>query len=46
MLRKNGLAQNGEFSKGNLVFKEIRNLGLLDKLKDKLLNLKSNNLSL
>lgn len=46
LLRKNGLAQNGEFSKGNLVFKEIRNLGLLDKLKDKLLKLKSNELSL
>lgn len=46
MLRKNGLAQNGEFSKGNLVFKEIRNLGLLDKLKDKLLKLKSDDLSL
>lgn len=46
LLRKNGLAQKGEFSKGNLVFKEIRNLGLLDKLKDKLLKLKSNSLSL
>ncbi len=33
MLRKNSLDNYGEFSKGNQLFKEIRNLGLLDDLK-------------
>ena len=46
MMRKNGLATSGRFSIGNLVFKEIRNLGLLDALKDKRLDLESKQLSL
>lgn len=33
MIRKNSLDVHGEFSKGNQLFKEIRNLGLLDDLK-------------
>ena len=46
MMRKNGLATGGRFSIGNLVFKELRNLGLLDALKDKRLDLESKQLSL
>lgn len=33
MLRKNSLETDGEYSRGNQLFKEIRNAGLLDKLK-------------
>lgn len=33
-LRKNSIAAEGEYGKGNLVFKEFRNLGYLDKLKE------------
>lgn len=36
---------DGEFSQGNLVFKEIRNLGLLDALKDALKDIRSKELS-
>lgn len=32
MLRKNGLSKSGEFSKGNLTFKQLRTDGYLDKL--------------
>lgn len=46
LFRKNSIAQDGEFSYGNALFKEIRNLGLLDKLKEKLAELKSKELSL
>ena len=46
MMRKNGLATDGEFSIGNLLFKEIRNLGLLDELKQRLKQVQSNNLTL
>jgi hypothetical protein len=34
MMRGDSIAQGGEFSFGNLVFKELRNLGYLDKLND------------
>jgi len=33
-MRGDAIAQGGEFSFGNLVFKELRNLGYLDKLND------------
>lgn len=33
-LRQKGLAEDGEYSIGNLVFKEMRNLGYLDNLKE------------
>lgn len=33
-MRGDSIAQGGEFSFGNLVFKELRNLGYLDKLND------------
>lgn len=45
-LRRTSIMTDGEFGKGNLVFKEIRNLGLLDKLKEKQFELSSRELSL
>ena len=33
-LRKQGMARNGEIDIFNLIFKEFRNLGYLDNLKD------------
>lgn len=44
--RKNGLAIDGEMSIGNLVFKELRNLGLIEGLRNKYAELKSAELSL
>lgn len=46
IIRKNGLSTEGEYSVGNLAFKEFRNLGYLSKLKDKLVKLKSAELSI
>lgn len=46
MMRKNSLAVEGEFGRGNLIFKGIRDLGLLDDLKDKLKEIQSQNLTL
>lgn len=46
MIRSKGLATDGEFGKGNQLFKEIRSAGLLDKLKDALIDIMSNRLSL
>lgn len=46
MMRKNGLATDGEFSIGNLLFKEIRNLRLLDELKQRLKQVQSEKLTL
>lgn len=43
--RKLALQLNGEFSLGNLIFKAIRNEGLLDELKAKQLELKSQELT-
>lgn len=45
VLRRNSLVQEGEFGKGNLVFKQIRNDGLLDALKNKRISLTSRELS-
>lgn len=45
-LRKNGLATDGEYSIENLTFKEFRNLGYLDNLKDLKNEIKSRELSL
>lgn len=44
-LRRSGIMNDGEFSKGNFIFKEIRNLGLLDALKDALKDIRSKELS-
>lgn len=45
-LRKLSLKDGGEYSIGNLIFKEMRSLGYLDALKNLKLNLKSAELSL
>lgn len=45
-LRKTSIVESGEYSLGNLVFKEFRNLGYLDGLKDLRKELKGNELSL
>lgn len=46
MMRKLGLAEDGEASVGNLVFKELRSMNILSDLKDRYYELKSNELSL
>lgn len=46
LMRKNSIAADGEYSKGNELFKAIRNLGLITKLKDRLSELMSNKLTL
>lgn len=46
LLRKQSIMKAGEYAKGNLVFKEIRNNGLLDELKELKNELKSKELSL
>lgn len=46
LVRKNGLASDGEFGVGNQTFKELRNQGYLDLLKDKVIELKSDALSI
>ena len=46
ILRRTSLLQDGEFGAGNLIFKEIRNLGLLDELKDKKVEHRSKELSM
>lgn len=46
LLRRNSLVLDGEFGKGNLMFKTIRNDGLLDDLKDKRVELASKELSI
>lgn len=46
MNRKLGLAYEGEMSLGNLIFKELRNNGMLQELKDKYYELKSDDLSI
>ena len=45
-LRKSSIASEGEYGLGNLVFKEFRNLGYLDNLKDLKNQIKSRELSL
>ena len=45
-LRKDNLSDSGEFGTPNLIFKEMRNLGCLDKLKDMKSRLKARRLSL
>ena len=46
LMRTNALAAEGEFSKGNQLFKEIRSAGYLKQLKDAMLQTLSNSLSL
>ena len=46
MMRKLGLAEGGEASVGNLVFKELRNEDIMTKLRDKYYELRSKELSI
>ena len=46
MMRKLGLAEQGEASKGNLIFKELRNMNILNDLRDRYYELKSKELSI
>ena len=46
MNRKIGLAEEGEMSLGNLIFKALRNQDMLQKLKDHYFDLKGKSLSL
>lgn len=46
MIRSNGLAVDGEYGRGNQLFKEIRSTGILQNLKDSLIDVMSNRLSL
>lgn len=46
LLRKNALSTEGEYSVGNLVFKEFRNLGYLDELKQLTIDKRTRELSL
>ena len=46
MLRKLGLAESGEASVGNLVFKELRSINMLQDLKDHYYELRSKDLSI
>lgn len=46
LLRKTSLNNEGEFGEGNLIFKEFRNRGYLDSLKDRLKQIKSKELTL
>lgn len=46
MIRKNSIAVDGEYGKGNQLFKEIRNLNLIDDMKNKVKEIQSKKLSL
>lgn len=46
LIRHNSIAIDGEYGKGNTLFKAIRDLGLISKLKDHLKELQSQELSL
>ena len=46
LIRHNAIAVDGEHSKGNQIFKDLRNLGLIDRLKDELKHQQSKKLSL
>ena len=45
-MRKESLATDGEWGTGNLIFKEFRNLGYLDSLKDRKYKYRSKELTL
>ena len=45
-MRKESLATDGEWGIGNLIFKEFRNLGYLDSLKDRKYKHRSKELTL
>jgi hypothetical protein len=45
-MRKSGLSRAGEWSVENLVFKQLRNVGLIDKMSDRIRRLQDQDLSL
>ena len=45
-MRSDSIASDGEYGKGNLVFKELRNRGYLDKLRDLKVELETDEMSL
>lgn len=46
LMRKTGLEKEGRLSKGNLIFKQVRNTGMLDALKSRIIELTSSALTL
>lgn len=46
LIRRNGLAINGEYSKGNQLFKTLRNDGTIDEIRNKLIEVTNKELSL
>jgi len=46
VLRQTSILQDGEYGKGNLIFKELRNNGILQNLKDKKVELQNKEMSL
>ena len=46
LMRKNSLASAGRLGMGNIIFKELRNMGLIDQLKDAYVDAQSTELSL
>ena len=46
LYRRKGLAQSGEYGVGNLVFKSLRNSGLIDQLRQQIIDLEDRQLSL
>ena len=46
LIRKSSLAKDGELGEGNLIFKQFRNDGILDELKDRLNKLEDKELTL
>lgn len=46
MMRKESILKDGEFGKGNQLFKDLREEGLIQELKDKLTELTSKKLSI
>ena len=46
MIRKNSISVDGEYGKGNQLYKELRNLGLIDELKHKKKDIISKSISL
>lgn len=46
VMRKNSITADGEFAQGNLIFKELRNMGYLDKLNDSINKLSGKDLTL
>lgn len=46
LMRKYSILSDGEYSQGNLIFKELRNLGIIDQLKERLVSVRSKELSI